>query len=128
MLDPTNRTALDLSSWPFKPLVLSSFLDGAKSHDRTSRVQAPDLTARPITFSKDDRLANSPYVDDNSPNQIQLSPGHLREISRRERQVRNRFTRRKSVVVERSTEADIDIRTEDSSRTAVWNINKRRKF
>ena len=116
MLDPTNRTALDLSSWILKPLVLSSFLEGAKSHDRTSRVQAPDLTAQPIIFSKDDRPANSPYVDDDSSNQIQLSPGHLREISRRERQVRNQFKGRKSVDVERSFEADIVIRTEDSSR------------
>ena len=85
------------------------------------------MTARPITFSKDDRLANSPYVDDNSPNQIQLSPGHLREISQRERQVRNRFVERKAVFVERSIGADIDLRTEDSSRTAIWNISKRRK-
>ena len=116
MLDPTNRTALDLSSWPFKPLVLSSFLEGAKSHDRTSRVQAPDLTAQPIIFSKDDRHANSPHVDDNSSNQIPLSPSHLREISRRERQVRNQLWERKSVDVERRAEAVADIRTEDSTR------------
>ena len=91
-------------------------------------MQAPDLTARPIIFSKDDRSANSPYVDDDSSNQIQLSPGHLREISRRERQVRNRFKGRKSVDVERSIEADIVIRTEDSSRTAEWNSSKQRKL
>ena len=84
--------ALVLSSWILSwPLVLSSFLDGAKSHDRTSRVQAPDLTAQPIIFSKDDRHANSPHADDDSSNQIPLSPSHLREISRRERQDRNQL-------------------------------------
>ena len=52
-------------------------------------------------------------MGDNSANQIQPSPDHLREISRMGRQIGNRFVERKAVVVRIYVGADPVLRTEE---------------
>ena len=58
-------------------------------------------------------------MGDNSANQIHPSPNHLREISRMERGIGNRFLERKAVEVKLYVGADPDLGTEEEDSSCM---------